>query len=234
MIWAAIFALIAVAIAPLAFPLRRAAAIKGERDPARALHRAQLLELDRDLAESRILPDEHKIAVLEVQRRLLAVPDDKAVVDGAKWPVIAALVLVPVAAMGLYARGGQPYVPTVARDPVVQAALKKQAEENALIEQLRERLQSLDPASDQARQGYTLLGNVEEARGRDKAAAAAWQQALVGKFDPLIAAEAAEAASRDEGVVSDNSAVLFRRALAEGPANAPWRSVAEQRLATRK
>ncbi len=233
MIWAAILILSAVAVAPLALLLRRQAVARGERDPARALHRAQLLELDRDLTEGRILPDEHKTATLEVQRRLLAVADDKPVTAGAKWPVLAALVLVPVTAMGLYAVAGQPYVPTVANDPVVQAALKKQAEEAALIDQLRERLQGLDPTSPQAHQGYTLLGNVEEARGNDKAAAEAWTKALISKFDPLIAAEAAEAATRAEGRVSDASAALFRRALAEGPAAAPWRSVAEQRLANR-
>ena len=36
-----------------------------------ALHRAQLAELDRDLAEGRIAAAEHANAVLEVQRRLL-------------------------------------------------------------------------------------------------------------------------------------------------------------------
>lgn len=234
MIWAAILMLMTVGIAPLTLLLRRSTATKGERDPARALHRAQLQELDRDLAEGRILADEHKIARVEVQRRLLAVADDRPVTAGAKWPVAAALVMVPVAALGLYAVSGQPFVPTVAGDPVVQAALKKQADETALIDQLRERLQTIDLTSDQAHQGYTLLGNVEEARGNDKAAAAAWQQALISKFDPLIAAEAAEAATRAEGTVSDGSAALFRRALTEAPPNAPWRSVAEQRLASRK
>ncbi len=233
MIWLTILALIAVALAPLALLLRRHTTARGDRDPALALHRTQLIELDRDLAEGRILPDEHKIAVLEVQRRLLAVGEDQPTTNGPKWPVMLALVGVPVAAIALYAVGGQPYLPTVAGDKKALAALQRRAEEATLIDQLREKLLTLDPASDQARQGYTLLGNVEEARGNDAAAAAAWRTALVSKFDPTIAAEAAEAATRAEGRVSDSSAALFRRALAEAPPDAPWRDVVQQRLTGR-
>jgi hypothetical protein len=74
-----------------------------------------------------------------------------------------------------------------------------------------------------------LLGSVEEARGNDAAAAAAYRMALRGKFEPTIAARAAEAAVRAEGGVSESSAALFRRALAAAP-DAPWREVVQQRL----
>ena len=89
----------------------------------------------------------------------------------------------------------------------------------------------MDPTTDRARQGYVLLGNVEEARGNDTAAAAAWRTALQGRFDPALAARAAEATVRAEGGVSPGSAALFRRALAAAPPDAPWRSAVEQRLA---
>jgi cytochrome c-type biogenesis protein CcmH len=103
------------------------------------------------------------------------------------------------------------------------------AEEGALIAELRERLSTMDPATDRARQGYVLLGSVEEARGNAAAAAEAYRMALRGKFDPTIAARAAEAAVRAEGGVSDSSAALFRRALAAAP-DAPWRDAVLQRL----
>ncbi len=87
----------------------------------------------------------------------------------------------------------------------------------------------MDPASDRTRQGYVLLGTVEEARGRDGAAADAYRMALRGRFDPTVAARAAEAATRAEGGVSESSAALFRRALAAAP-DAPWRDAVLQRL----
>ena len=62
----------AIALAPLALSLRRTAAARGRQEAAIALHRAQLAELDRDLADGRIAAAEHANAVLEVQRRLLA------------------------------------------------------------------------------------------------------------------------------------------------------------------
>jgi cytochrome c-type biogenesis protein CcmH len=54
---------------------------------------------------------------------------------------------------------------------------------------------------------------------------------LASGFDPLIAAHAAEAATRAEGHVSPDSAALFRQALAAAPPDAPWRGVVEKRLA---
>lgn len=230
MIWLAILLLAAAALAPLLLVLRRQAEAKGGRDPALALHRAQLAELDRDMAEGRILPAEHATARLEVQRRLLAAAEgtELAANPGVRWPLFTTLGLVPMLALGLYLVRGVPSLPS----PGPAAAARRQAaEEAALILQLRERLAAMDPATDQARQGYVLLGNVEESRGNDAAAAAAWRTALKDRFDATLAARTAEATVRAAGGVSDSSAALFRRALAAAPPDAPWRAVAEQRLA---
>ena len=226
MIWLAILALAAVALAPLALVLRRRAAARGGRDPAIALHRDQLAELDRDLAEGRILSAEHATAKLEVQRRLLHVAGaaEDTARPGSRTPVIAALALVPVLALGLYVVGGAPGLPGAAS----QAA--HSAEEDVLVAQLRERLAAMDPHTEQARQGFLLLGNIEESRGDDAAAAAALRAALQVRFDPVLAARAAEAATRAEGGVSNSTASLYRRALAGAPPDAPWRQVVEQRL----
>ncbi len=87
----------------------------------------------------------------------------------------------------------------------------------------------MNPASEQARRGYVLLGSVEESRGHDAAAAEAYRMALRAQFDPTIAARAAEASVRAEGGVSESSAALFRQALAAAP-DAPWRDAVEARL----
>src|SRR3954454_11050551 len=103
MIWIALAVLALAVLAPMLFVLRGRAGARGARELAMQLHRAQLQELDRDLAEGRILPAEHQTAVLEVQRRLLTAAEaaDAAPRPGSSWPVLAAAVLVPVAALAL-------------------------------------------------------------------------------------------------------------------------------------
>ena len=231
MIWLAILLLAGLALTPLALVLRRRAVAQGGRDPVMALHRGQLAELDRDLAEGRIMPAEHATARLEVQRRLLhaAAGTEAEAIQGSRTPVLAVLILTPMLAVGLYVIGGNPGLPTP-DGPTQRSSI----DEAMLIGQLKERLAAMDPNGDQARQGYILLGNVEESRGNDAAAAEAWRVALRNRFDATLAARTAEAATRAEGQVSDSSAMLFRRALAAAPPDAPWRRTVEQRLAERR
>lgn len=232
MIWLAIALLAAVSLAPLAYSLRRAAAARGRQEAAIELHRAQLAELDRDLADGRIVAAEHANAVLEVQRRLLIAAgnaEPNAQTQSGS-PVLIALLLVPLAALALYVVGGSPGLPAAPLADRIAAAQQRAGQEASLIAQLRRRLAELDPHSEQARQGYVLLGNAEASRGRLNEAADAWRTALAARFDPTIAAEAAEALTEAQGHVTDEAAGLFRRALAEAPADAPWRPMARKRL----
>ncbi len=231
MIWIAIGLLAVAALAPLVVALDRRMTARGARDLAVAMHRSQLNELDRDLDEGRILPVEHATAKLEVQRRLLAAGDgaERGSVVGPRWPVLAICVLVPAAAVGLYSVGGSPDMPSVTPGSA-EAAAQRSMQEAGLIEQLREQLSLLNPASDQARQGYVLLGNVEESRGNDAAAVNAWRTALASKFDPVLAIRTAQASERLDGGLSSASETLLRRALAAAPADAPWREAVEERL----
>jgi cytochrome c-type biogenesis protein CcmH len=236
MIWLAIAALAAIALAPLAFSLRRSAAARGRQEAAIALHRAQLAELDRDLADGRIATAEHANAMLEVQRRLLAEAGsvEPSVQASSRSPVLIALLLVPLAGFALYVVGGSPGLPAAPLAERIAAAQQRAEQEATLIAQLRRRLGELDPRSEQARQGYVLLGNAEASRGRLREAADAWRIALVTRFDPTLAAETAEAISEAQGSVTDEAATLFRRALAESPADAPWRPMAQKRLSEKK
>lgn len=235
MIWLALLLLACVTMAPLAFVLRRATVARGRRDADLALHRAQLAELDRDLAEGRIGAAEHKEARLEVQRRLLAADgareSEPAAPAGGRAATAAILLIIPLGALALYLSGGSPNLPGAPLSERIARSEARQNEEAALIAELRGKLATLDPHSAQAHQGFILLGNIESNRGNFAAAAAAWRTALTSGFDPLIAAEAAEAATRAEGQVSEASADLFRRALAAAPQDAPWRPMVEQRLA---
>ena len=233
MIWALVFLLAVLTLAPLAWTVTRDPGIRGRRDAAIALHRAQLGELDRDLAAGRLMPEEHTAAQLEVQRRLLA---DAALKEHEPPPpgritLIATSIAVPALALALYLQGGHPFYQAERAAAAVQprgAEADRQAD--ALISQLRARLAVMDPKSDRAREGFVILGRTELSLGRLTEAADAWRQALAARFDPTLAASTAELMTESEGHVSDEASALFKRALAEAPADAPWRKPLEARL----
>jgi cytochrome c-type biogenesis protein CcmH len=235
-IWLVIALLAAVALSPLALALRSTFATRGRREAAIDLHRAQLAELDRDLADGRLQPAEHANAVLEVQRRLLtaAGTGEQDPHNSTRGPVLFALLLVPLGAFGLYLLGGSPQLPSVPLADRLAAESERATREAVLIAQLRQRLAEIDPHSEQAHQGYILLGNAEASRGRLQEAAEAWRTALGMRFDPTIAAETAEAITEAQGRVTEEAAALFRHALAAAPADAPWRPMAEKRLSELK
>jgi cytochrome c-type biogenesis protein CcmH len=232
MIWLALALLAAASVGPLAWSLRRGTIARGRREVDIALHRAQLAEVDRDLAEGRIVSPEHAAAVLEIQRRLLAAATapERAATPAGRGAVIAAMLLVPAAALVLYLPGGSPSMPA---QPLAAriAKAEQHAREGAVVAaELKRRLALLDPHSARAREGYILLGNFEDRLGNLPAAADAWHKALEARFDPMLAAQTAEAITRLTGTVTPEAAALFRRALAAAPADAPWRQIAEQRL----
>jgi len=157
---------------------------------------------------------------------------EEATPRSSRLPLIATLAIVPVAAVLLYLPGSAPNLPAAPLAERLAQARAEAAQAATLIAELNAKIATLDPHSDQARQGYTLLGNLQDTRGDLAAAADAWAHALSIRFDPTLAAEVAEARSRVEGRVSPDSAALFRQALAAAPADAPWRAIAEQRLAS--
>ncbi len=75
MIWLWMLLLALLALAPLGWALWRPRALRGRREADLALYRAQLAELDADLAAGRLDAAGHAAARLEVQRRLLATPE---------------------------------------------------------------------------------------------------------------------------------------------------------------
>jgi cytochrome c-type biogenesis protein CcmH len=234
MIFVGIVVLALVALAPLAWALARQGAARGRRESALRIQAAQLAELDRDFAQGRIGASEHATAKLEVQRRVLATADiaEPEAKRGSVLPVVAALVLVPALAVGLYFKShGRPELPAMPLAQRVIAQAKDTKEAEALITRLRDKLATLDQKSEVARQGYLLLGNAENSLDHLALAAEAWHTALSIRFDPGLAALTAEAQTRLEGRVSDESLALFRRALAEAPADAPWRQAVADRLA---
>lgn len=223
-----------LALSPLLWAMWRRSVPRGRRDSALALHRAQLVELDRELGEGRIGAVEHAAARLEVERRLLAVAETAETVSPAprgRLPamLVLSLVLVPLAAEALYLIDGQPQLPSGVA-VVNPNAAQEEADAEKLITTLRARLGELDPKTEIAGQGYLLLGNAEAGRGHMGEAAAAWRTALEAGFSPGLAAQAAEAQFQADGKMSAETAALYRRALAEAPPTASWKALVQQRL----
>jgi cytochrome c-type biogenesis protein CcmH len=238
MIWLALAGIAILALVPLAASLMIGGRIRGRRDAALALHRAQLDELDRDLAEGRLLPDEHAAARLEVQRRLLAEAEQTEAGgrSSGPLPLMLAAGLVPAVALLIYVQdGGAPDYKTRAAQAEAQAQDEARngevAKELDMIQRLRVRLTELPPHSDGLRRGYILLGQSELSVGHLPEAADAFRHALAEKFEPSLGAETAEIITESEAKVTPEAAALFKRALAEAPADVPWRKDAEKRVA---
>ena len=244
MTWLALVLLAAVVLAPLLLVMLRRSGrrqpgeqthTRGRREAAMTLHRAQLLELDRDRGYGRIGDAEHATAVLEVQRRLLAVSEqaDATAARDRRAPLLVTLALVPLLGVGLYVLSdGHPTMPAAPLAARMAEASRDDVVTDQMIVTLRRQLAGMDQASPLARQGYVLLGNAEDGRGHLAAAADAWRRAVAIEFDPGLAALAAEAQTRvDGGRLGPEARALFTRALATAPADAPWRGLAQQRLA---
>jgi len=156
--------------------------MRGRRETALALHRAQLKELERDLADGRIAPAEYNAARLEVERRLLAADGftERALDGNARFLLLATVLAVPLMAFALYLPGSTPSVPSephaqwVARQEAINMRLA------GLIASLRMHLATVDPNSVDASQGQAYLAEAlsEQAGGITPEALSYFRQSL--------------------------------------------------------
>ncbi len=153
-------ALAVVLLAPLIWAFLGPRNVNNRRETALQLHRGQLDELARDLADGRIAQTEYAGAKLEVERRVLAADTlrDPATDGNAKLLLIAAAVLVPVMAFLLYLPGSTPHVPSEPHAAWLVKQQKAQAQIANLIGQLRAHLATQDPNSVDASEGQAYLG----------------------------------------------------------------------------
>lgn len=189
--WLPLAVLALVVLLPLALAVLRPRAARGRREADVALYRAQLAELDREREAGRLDEAGHRGARVEVQRRLIAAADQgEAEAGEARSPMLLAalLPLIAAAGIGLYLTRGSPGMPSAPYDLRAEAM----ARDKQIMAALRARLEALEPGSEQARQGWLLLGNAERARGRREAAVAAWRRAIDMRFDAGLAAGIAE------------------------------------------
>jgi cytochrome c-type biogenesis protein CcmH len=158
MIFLYMLGLALVLTTPVAFAFRGGRA-RDRRVAALAIHRAQLNELSRDLADQRIGAPEYAAARLEVERRLLAADSlkERPLNGNARLLLILTLIAVPLAAFALYLPGSTPYVPS---EPHAQWLAKEQAANaqlDRLIVLLRARLAGEPADTVDASQGQAYL-----------------------------------------------------------------------------
>lgn len=190
-----------------------------------ALYRAQLTELDRDRAEGRLSDREHRDAVLEVQRRLLAAvpapPETPAKAEtpaAARWLIGGIAAAVPALALALYLPRGMPGMPAFPFAEVQAVRQAERAETDALLAQVRARIAALPPESEDARRGWALIAGVERRRGNVPDAVEASRRALAIRFEPSLAIDLAETlAIASDGQVTPEARRLLERARAAAP-----------------
>jgi len=206
-------------------------AIRGVRPPPPreahdvALYRAQLAELDRDRAEGRLSDREHRDAVLEVQRRLLAAvsappatPTKAETPAAARWLIGGIAAALPALALALYLPRGMPGMPAFPHAEVQAVRQAERAETDALLAQVRARIATLPPDSEDARRGWALIANVERRRGNTAASIEAGRRALAIRFEPGLAIDLAESlAIIADGQVTSEARQLLERARAAAP-----------------
>jgi cytochrome c-type biogenesis protein CcmH len=196
MIWLGFAILSLVVLAPFMLAQRHIR-LRGRRESALVLYRAQLIELENEGQRGRIGPIEQAQAKLEIERRLLstaATPEEALPKAGRpSWILPALVLLLPALAIALYLPGATPTMPAAPLAPRIAAAEEQARQDLAMLDMLRAKIQTLDPHSEQARQGFVLMGNMEAGMGNAVAASAAWAKALAIRSDPQLLALKAQA-----------------------------------------
>jgi cytochrome c-type biogenesis protein CcmH len=220
--WIPLALLALAALLPLGAAVLRPSAARGRREADVALYRAQLDELDREREAGRLDEAGHRAARIEVQRRLIAAADQAEVETKRRSPALlmAIVPLLAAAGFGVYLLRGSPGMPSAPYDLRAEAA----ARDDQILATLRERLQALDPRSEQARQGWVLLGNAERARGNAEAAISAWTRAQDARFEPDLAGDIAEMEIARGAPAS--ATPWLTRALADQPGDPRYRFLA--------
>jgi len=159
MIYLYMLAVALLLTAPLALALRKPKTVQNRREAALTLHRAQLVELTRDVEDGRIGKPEYAAAKLEVERRLLAADASAtpALNGDARLLLIVTMIALPIAAFALYLPGSTPSAPSAPHAQWVAQQAVRNAQLGQFINMLSTHLAAIDPNSVNASQGQAYL-----------------------------------------------------------------------------
>lgn len=183
-----------------------------------AVYRDQLDELGRDEARGLISPAEAAAARIEIERRLLAVTAEPEAPPPrpARRAAMIVMVLVPIAAIGLYLDLGEPDLPD---QPLAGRATERKllADDGSLdpakVKPALEARLKADPGS---LEGWLLLGRTDAALGDWDGGTMAYQQAMTLSHDrpDVMEAYGELLVGGAQGQVTDQATDLFTRAVA--------------------
>ncbi|HEY2969712.1 MAG TPA: c-type cytochrome biogenesis protein CcmI [Casimicrobiaceae bacterium] len=226
--WSLAALLIAVTLALLLRPLLRASHVAAAPDAdaaAISVYRDQKQALDADCADGVITPAERDAAVTELARRLSdevatvrSIETNQRVQRRAWFAAAALLLLIPTAAVILYARLGNPGAGAAAVNTATDGRNAHQisdAQIAAMVDSLAQRLKSRPDDAD----GWVLLARSYQALGRfpDAADAYAHADALIPDNAALLADYADVLAMTQGRKLAGKPAALAQRALAIDP-----------------
>jgi cytochrome c-type biogenesis protein CcmH len=208
LLWIVMAVLAAAASLAVLVPLYRGHGAARASEPAMAIYRDQLAEIDRDLGRGLIDADEAGAARTEIARRLIRAGDerDQAVAAGTsgrrQWWAAAAVIAMPVAALAFYTIVGSPELP-----------------DQPLADRLSAPLETQDIATLMARVEDHLAANPEDGQGWEVVAPVYMQ---LNRFDDAVRAYANVArilgptagreADLGEAIVAANGGVVTNEA----------------------
>jgi cytochrome c-type biogenesis protein CcmH len=219
-LWLILALMTAAAIFAVIWPLaQNSKAARSGTDVA--VYRDQLDEVERDLAAGSISKTEAEAARVEISRRLLAAADTaearpSLVTPATAWyrrtGIVAAILLLPVGAAGLYLRIGSPGLASEAFIAQRNEQSNRQAGIENLVAKVEEHLQN-NPKDGR---GWEVLAPVYMQIGRYSDAVDAWRNALkfLGENADRQANLGEALMAQANGVVNAEAQAAFTRAAA--------------------
>jgi cytochrome c-type biogenesis protein CcmH len=260
MLWLIFAFLTAAAVTAVLWPLATRPRVREPRDFGIAVYKAQLAEIEGDVAQSALAPADAKAAKTDAARRLLASDTARelplvASQTRARLVSLAVLIIVPALSVGLYTTVGRPDLPDAplsARTdlPVaiakIEAHLKEHPNDGRGYEVLAPvylHLGRVEDAVNAARAALRLLG---ETPARD----ALYGETLVAAADGTVTPDAKQAfeaaAAMDPslamprfflGLAAEQAGdkarakEIWSAVVAQAPEDAPWAQALRKRIA---
>ena len=223
MLWVAFALMTGAAILCALWPLSRRDASGAGGGRAVDFYKAQLAEIHRDVERGQLPSAEAAGARAEAARRLIAASEaakpapaalDPRALQRRRIAALVAFVLVPVVALGLYARLGRPDLPD---EPLFARAIDP--ERNGDIAGVLAKIESHLIADPNDGRGFEVVAPVYLRLGRFDEAVKAYLQALhLEGEDPQLRADYGEALTAAAGgIVTAEARAAFEKALSAKP-----------------
>ncbi|WP_210210428.1 c-type cytochrome biogenesis protein CcmI [Methylovirgula sp. 4M-Z18] len=213
--------LLAAAVLTVLWPLSRARRGQGHAEPNVAFYRQQVAEIDRDVALGRLQEADADLAKAEAGRRLLAAqraarPEEAAASSTRRRRIgaLAALTVVPVVSLSLYAMVGHPDMPDQPAATRQRAALDTM-DVSAMVAQVEAQL-AVHPDDGK---GYDVLAPIYMRMDRFQDALSAYGNAmrLLGETAVRLSGYGEAQVYAAQGVVTEEARKSFDAALQKQP-----------------